>query len=147
MFWRLYFCMVKYLSFHISSFALRYFLVYMASPQCDTPLVSFRGVGILLFPICSQPMPQHVPNSSSVYPIFFCHKFYSYDLYKQPLVVVCFWTVQSLIIIFLWWTNELCPSHPKKKSTLRICTTNQYEICKALLLHFIFFVYFGPLMG
>ncbi len=31
--------MVKYLSFHNSSFALRYFLMYMARPQCDTPLV------------------------------------------------------------------------------------------------------------
>ncbi len=35
----LYFCMVKYLSFHNSSFALRYFLMWMARPQCDTPLV------------------------------------------------------------------------------------------------------------
>jgi len=35
-FWRLYFCMVKYLSFHISSFALRYIL---ARPQCDISLV------------------------------------------------------------------------------------------------------------
>jgi hypothetical protein len=33
----IYFCMVKYLSFHNSSFALRYFL---ARPQCDTTLVS-----------------------------------------------------------------------------------------------------------
>ncbi len=35
----LYFCMVKYLSFHNSSFALTYFLMWMARPQCDTPLV------------------------------------------------------------------------------------------------------------
>jgi hypothetical protein len=33
------FSMVKYLSFHNSSFALRYFLMYMARPQCDTSLV------------------------------------------------------------------------------------------------------------
>ncbi len=33
--------MVKYLSFDNSSkFALRYFLMQMARPQCDTPLVS-----------------------------------------------------------------------------------------------------------
>jgi hypothetical protein len=31
--------MVKYLSFHNSSFALRYFLMQMARLQCDTPLV------------------------------------------------------------------------------------------------------------
>ncbi len=31
--------MVEYLSFHNSSFALRYFLVKMARPQCETPLV------------------------------------------------------------------------------------------------------------
>jgi len=31
--------MVKYLSFYISSFALSYFLMYTARPQCDTPLV------------------------------------------------------------------------------------------------------------
>ncbi len=32
--------MVKYLSFHnSSSFALTYFLMWMARPQCDTPLV------------------------------------------------------------------------------------------------------------
>ncbi len=107
-FGRLYFCMVKYLSFHNSSFALRCFLVCMARPQCDTPLISFRGVGILLFPICSQPVPQHVPNSSSVYPIFFCHKFYSYDLYNQPLVnTTClFWDCPKLDYYFLWWTNE-----------------------------------------
>jgi len=37
-FWRLYFCMVKYLSFHNSPFALKYFLMLMARPQCDTPL-------------------------------------------------------------------------------------------------------------
>jgi hypothetical protein len=42
----LYFCMVKYLSFHNSSFALRYFLqMQMARPQCDTPLVAFGGLG------------------------------------------------------------------------------------------------------
>jgi len=35
------FCMVKYLSFHNSSFALRYILMEMARPQCDTPLVCF----------------------------------------------------------------------------------------------------------
>jgi len=32
--------MVKYLSFHNSSFTLRYFLMEMARPQCDTPLVT-----------------------------------------------------------------------------------------------------------
>jgi hypothetical protein len=31
--------MVKYLSFHNSSFALRWFLILMARPQCDTILV------------------------------------------------------------------------------------------------------------
>jgi hypothetical protein len=31
--------MVKYLSFYNSSFALRYFLMQMARPWCDTPLV------------------------------------------------------------------------------------------------------------
>ncbi len=40
--------MVKYLSFHISSFALRYFLMEMARPQCDTPLIFiFWGAGNL----------------------------------------------------------------------------------------------------
>jgi len=39
-FWRLYFCMVKYLSCHDSSFALRYFWMWMARPWCDTLLVS-----------------------------------------------------------------------------------------------------------
>jgi len=35
--------MVKYLNFHYSSSALRYFFnVYMARPQCDTPLVVIR---------------------------------------------------------------------------------------------------------
>ncbi len=34
--------MVKYLSFHNSSFALRYFLMRMARPQCDTPLAFFH---------------------------------------------------------------------------------------------------------
>ncbi len=37
--------MVKYLSFHNSSFALRYFLMSMARPQDDTPLVSIGGTG------------------------------------------------------------------------------------------------------
>ncbi len=36
-FWRLYFCMMKYLSFHNSSFVLLYLLMSMARPQCDTP--------------------------------------------------------------------------------------------------------------
>jgi hypothetical protein len=36
---RLYFCMVKYLSFLDSAFAFRYFLMEMARPHCDTPLV------------------------------------------------------------------------------------------------------------
>ncbi len=31
--------MVKYLSFHNSSLALRYFLMSMAKAKCDTPLV------------------------------------------------------------------------------------------------------------
>jgi hypothetical protein len=31
------FCMVKYLGFNNSSFALKSFLMYMARPQCDTP--------------------------------------------------------------------------------------------------------------
>jgi hypothetical protein len=35
----LHFHMVKQLSFHNSSFTLRYFLMQMARPQCDTPLV------------------------------------------------------------------------------------------------------------
>jgi hypothetical protein len=34
--------MVKYLSFHNSSFASRYFLMSMARPQFDTPLVYFK---------------------------------------------------------------------------------------------------------
>ncbi len=38
-FWRLYLCMVKYLNFHNSSFALRYFSMLIARPQCDTPLI------------------------------------------------------------------------------------------------------------
>ncbi len=33
--------MVKYLSFHNSSFALRYFLMSMARSQCVTPLAYF----------------------------------------------------------------------------------------------------------
>ncbi len=33
--------MVKCLIFHNSSFAFRHFLMYMARPQCDTPLVCF----------------------------------------------------------------------------------------------------------
>jgi hypothetical protein len=37
-FLRLYFCMMKYLTFHNSCFALRSFLMYMARPQCVTPL-------------------------------------------------------------------------------------------------------------
>jgi hypothetical protein len=37
--------MVNYLSFHNSSFALRYFLMSMARPQCDTPLVYIGGTG------------------------------------------------------------------------------------------------------
>jgi hypothetical protein len=36
--------MVKYLSFHNSSFALRYL---MARPQCDTPLVPWLGLAWL----------------------------------------------------------------------------------------------------
>jgi hypothetical protein len=35
-FGRLHFCMVKYLNFHNSSFALRYFIMKMARPQCAT---------------------------------------------------------------------------------------------------------------
>jgi hypothetical protein len=35
--------MEKYLSLDDSSFALRYFLMEMASPQCDTPLVVLGG--------------------------------------------------------------------------------------------------------
>jgi hypothetical protein len=38
-FWRLHFCIVKYLSFHNSSFALRYFLMETARLQCDALLV------------------------------------------------------------------------------------------------------------
>jgi hypothetical protein len=42
-FWRfgVFFCMLKYLSFHNSSFALRYFLKckWQGHTQCDTPLV------------------------------------------------------------------------------------------------------------
>jgi hypothetical protein len=43
-FGKLYFCKVKYLSFHNSSFALRHFLMLMASPRCDAPLVLFGSV-------------------------------------------------------------------------------------------------------
>ncbi len=46
-FWRLYFCMVKYLSFHNSSFSLRYFLNVKMARQghsvTDTPLVFCRS--------------------------------------------------------------------------------------------------------
>jgi len=39
-FWKMInFWMVKYLSFHNSLFALRYFKMKMARPQCDTTLV------------------------------------------------------------------------------------------------------------
>jgi len=38
-FQRLYHCIVKYLNFHNSSFASRYFVTEMARPHCDTPLV------------------------------------------------------------------------------------------------------------
>jgi hypothetical protein len=37
-FWRLYFFLMKYSSFHNSSFALKYFLMQTARPQCDTLL-------------------------------------------------------------------------------------------------------------
>jgi hypothetical protein len=47
--------MVKYLSFHNSSFALRWFLILMARPQCDTILVkSWSKIAqISLLEICS----------------------------------------------------------------------------------------------
>jgi hypothetical protein len=38
--------MVKYLNFHNSSLALRYFLMQMPRPQCDTPLVT-KGKALL----------------------------------------------------------------------------------------------------
>jgi hypothetical protein len=38
-FLKIIFCMVKYFSFHNSSFSLRYFSTYMARPQCDTTLI------------------------------------------------------------------------------------------------------------
>jgi len=38
--------MEKYLNFHNSSFALKYFLMQMARPQCDTPLVT-KGKALL----------------------------------------------------------------------------------------------------
>jgi hypothetical protein len=40
--------MVKYLSVHDSSFALRYFLMQMATPHFDTPLVKFM-IGLITF--------------------------------------------------------------------------------------------------
>jgi hypothetical protein len=46
--WTFYFCMLKYLNFHYSSFAFRYFLMELARPQCDTPLVPcYQGEGTL----------------------------------------------------------------------------------------------------
>ncbi len=50
-FLRLYFCMMKYLNFHNSSFALRYFLPQMTRPQCDTPLdgLGFSWCLLMLF--------------------------------------------------------------------------------------------------
>ncbi len=39
--------MVKYLRFHNSSFALRYFLMQMARPQCDAPLVFLKQLVIV----------------------------------------------------------------------------------------------------
>jgi hypothetical protein len=48
---RLYFCMVKYLSFLDSAFAFRYFLMEMARPHCDTPLVLSCIVKIMWCPM------------------------------------------------------------------------------------------------
>jgi len=48
-FWRLYFCMVKYLRFHNSFFALRCILMEMARPQCDSSLVFFVILSELRF--------------------------------------------------------------------------------------------------
>ncbi len=46
-FWRLYFYTVKYLSFHNSSFVVRYFSMCIARPQCDTPPFLLFLIGIL----------------------------------------------------------------------------------------------------
>ncbi len=55
-----YLCMVKYLSFHNSSFSLRYFLMLMARPQSDTPrclvklfcCFSLRGSFAIILCVC-----------------------------------------------------------------------------------------------
>ncbi len=44
---------MKYLSFHISSFDLRYFLMQMARPQCDTSLFLFS------YFVCNQIWLEH----------------------------------------------------------------------------------------
>jgi hypothetical protein len=63
-FWRfgIFFCMLKYLSFHNSSFALRYFLKckWQGHTQCDTPLVMNwvrTCTGLLVQKVGFQPNP------------------------------------------------------------------------------------------
>jgi hypothetical protein len=59
--------MVKYLSFQNCSFALRYDLMEMARPQCDTPLVLSKFImlveysllgGVFLVYMSMNPKPQ-----------------------------------------------------------------------------------------
>jgi hypothetical protein len=75
------------------------------------------GVGFFLFPMCS-PSSQCVPNSSSLYPVFF-------SLSPTLLIYICspkeeitthlFWDFFKLEFIFLGWTNQGYPSQTKKK--------------------------------
>ncbi len=56
---KLYFCMVKYLIFYNSSFALRYILMQMARPQRNTPIVL---IITSVNPVHNAPVPPPPPR-------------------------------------------------------------------------------------
>jgi hypothetical protein len=91
-FWRLYFWMVNYLSFHNFSFALTYFLMQMAKPQCDTPIVLFWLPSDTILSPKRTLFVSHVCNANCTTDCKFSPK-WSFDCMKSTITQVCLWHV------------------------------------------------------
>jgi hypothetical protein len=72
---------------------------------------------LTVFPSSSQWVPQHVPNSSSLYLTSFALKFslLVYPAHRQRFQHIYFGAL--IYFIFLWWANQRCPSQKITKCT------------------------------
>jgi hypothetical protein len=133
-FLRLYLCMVKYLSFHNFSFALRYFLMWIARPQCDTPLVSLSSKHYLL----------EFATSVMVVMLFLCS-----SLYQCHAWSLIFLNLLQVLMVIMFFMFKLTSMSCSKSYVFEFVTSvNSHHVVfmfkftsmSCLKLHFLEFV-------